>query len=404
MRFFTLCFLLLVALLMTGCSTVEQQEVPEKFSNLENLKVFPVEPEPAGEITLTHEATYGDTEEVVLGEFVSGAAVDDRGKVYLNDMRAATIQVYNPDGSYLRSVGGSGRGPGEFQLLKQIRTSGGRLHALDSSQLKISVFDLDDFEHLEDISIAIPSDSASQPSWYSRAQDNGLPYNPDDFAVTTDGSYLITFIPGVIGRSDYKLDIQTRETSKFDADRGEYVKNDLPNFRWTGQILVHSTGNRMSRVMFSVPYKYSSKYHHANGIWVNGWTEDLLFRFYDEEGAYREAWYYPRFKIALTQNMAAAFYENPDLKEAVRADDLPETLPQFRSLMLDDEGRLSVTLLTENKDEMEWWVLDSEGELLGTVTRPSNESFQVVENGHLYTRTYDLETGLQQVHKYRIEI
>lgn len=42
-------------------------------------------------------------------------AVDDSGRVYVVDQKPAVIKVYDQDGSLVRTIGGEGRGPGEFR-------------------------------------------------------------------------------------------------------------------------------------------------------------------------------------------------------------------------------------------------------------------------------------------------
>lgn len=43
-------------------------------------------------------------------------AVDDWGRVYVVDQKPMTIKVYGPDGSFIRTIGQEGEGPGEFRV------------------------------------------------------------------------------------------------------------------------------------------------------------------------------------------------------------------------------------------------------------------------------------------------
>ncbi|MCK4303393.1 MAG: hypothetical protein KAY24_04080 [Candidatus Eisenbacteria sp.] len=57
----------------------------------------------------------GDDEEDELFGVVSSVFKDDQGNICLLDSQLSEIRIYNPDGELLRSMGGPGEGPGEFQ-------------------------------------------------------------------------------------------------------------------------------------------------------------------------------------------------------------------------------------------------------------------------------------------------
>lgn len=67
--------------------------------------------------------------------------VDDAGNIYIADSRNQRIQVFNPGGRFVRTIGRKGQGPGEFMATKSIDfDSEGRLLVLDNRQRRIQVF------------------------------------------------------------------------------------------------------------------------------------------------------------------------------------------------------------------------------------------------------------------------
>jgi len=56
----------------------------------------------------------GDDEDILFG-VISQLLHDDEGNIYLLDGQLSEIQVFDPDGEYLRTVGREGEGPGEFR-------------------------------------------------------------------------------------------------------------------------------------------------------------------------------------------------------------------------------------------------------------------------------------------------
>lgn len=68
-------------------------------------------------------------------------AVDDEGRIYILDSGNQRIQVFGPDGKFLRTIGRRGQGPGEFESLNSIDIDPqGNFHVLDSAQRRIQVF------------------------------------------------------------------------------------------------------------------------------------------------------------------------------------------------------------------------------------------------------------------------
>ena len=53
---------------------------------------------------------------------------------------ARHLRLFDPAGVYIRSLGGSGEGPGEFQLLNEVWVRGDTILVSDNLQSRISVF------------------------------------------------------------------------------------------------------------------------------------------------------------------------------------------------------------------------------------------------------------------------
>ncbi len=78
---------------------------------------------------------------MVFGE-IRGLALDRWGRVYVLDGHADEVRVFDADGSYVRTIGRRGQGPGELLGPTGIRIDpSGRLWALDPGNQRYSVFD-----------------------------------------------------------------------------------------------------------------------------------------------------------------------------------------------------------------------------------------------------------------------
>jgi DNA-binding beta-propeller fold protein YncE len=69
-------------------------------------------------------------------------ALDPEGRIYVADLGAYRVQVFAPDGTYLRSIGGYGDNFGEFSRVKGIAVSRDDvLYAVDSAGQLVQMFD-----------------------------------------------------------------------------------------------------------------------------------------------------------------------------------------------------------------------------------------------------------------------
>ncbi len=90
------------------------------------------------QFTVAGELEFGDT-----GYLVNplSAATDSKGNIFISDHDGRQVHKYSPDGDYMRSFGGMGRGPGEFNRIAEIAIDGkDRLLVLDRFQFKVARF------------------------------------------------------------------------------------------------------------------------------------------------------------------------------------------------------------------------------------------------------------------------
>ena len=398
-------FVFVILVLFIGCSDKKSFEIPEHIKKLDNVKIYRAADRIAPfTISLISDNIYTDTKQVLLGPLIKDIAVDEQGQVYMADYRKKRVHVYNPDGSFNRSIGREGKGPGEFQMIWDIEVLNNELFVLDYGQSKISVFDVETSQHRAEFDISLNNNSTQQPSWINQTQKLRFSYSPTKFYIKSDGNYLIIFSDEDVGRAG-NIEGRTYEISLFNPRTGNYLEHELFSFKWSGRVLLNK-----QIVMFNVPYKRSSQFDYFDGQLVYGWTEALLFKFFNEDGTYQRTIYYPQKHVTLTKERALSLYKknnsNGDNKpfNAVQNDTLPETWPAFNSFLVDDEKRLWVSVFTDQPETYEWWVLAESGKLLGRFNWPRQRDLKEVKNGYAYTLEKDEETGLQQVVRYRIEM
>jgi len=395
---------IVLVFMLIGCSVEESEDMPEHIKEKENLSVNSADPNGAGEIELTEMIQYGETNTNFLGREIEHFAVDETGGVTLTGVGDHAVHLFAPDGSYLKEIGGEGRGPGEFLVIRDIEVYKNHLYVLDSRQLKISVFDLNTSTHVRDMSISLENQSTDEPEWMEWARDAGLFYRPIKIFIRNEESLFIVFADETVGMAD-NVEGRTHEISKFDLRTDQFSKHDLLSFPWTGQLMIHN-GMDQRLVLYDAPHKRSTIFDYKNGRFVMGWTDELLFSFYDSSGEYQNAIYIRYQNAPFNEEMLLSKYQgaNEVLTKALTTGEQPDTWPAFSSLLLDDDNRLWVSVITENPQKREWWVLDDSGDLLATLSLNRNQEITKVISDDLYVLVTDIDSNLQEIIKYQFRL
>lgn len=119
MKKFRLLFLLLPLLLLSCQPQEEKQAWKGRVEKQDGLTVVNNPAEPAfGSLILQleEELSIGseDKPETILGN-IYDLVVDEEGRIYFTEMKPPALKVFDSNGNYLKTIGGFGQGPGEYQ-------------------------------------------------------------------------------------------------------------------------------------------------------------------------------------------------------------------------------------------------------------------------------------------------
>jgi hypothetical protein len=210
---------LLFSLYLCACNTEPNIDIPDEISSLENLTVIAPDTNPIQSNPPVRTANYGDTEDVMIGALRFFEA-DHLGRVFIADGSLNVIHVYGPDGSYIAQVGSEGDGPGEFRRINSITFDDNHLHVMDAQALRISLFDLNTFDYVDDMDLPFTPDFSG-----------GYFTSPSSFDLMDDGNYLIHFSMGYAsGQAD--RDEIIREYADRDEPWRSMVRNDQMPETW----------------------------------------------------------------------------------------------------------------------------------------------------------------------------
>jgi hypothetical protein len=372
--------------LWVACSK-QSVDIPEYLSGLDNLTVYVSDNIP--EVTLEFEkrVTFGDTDGVLLGRVV-GTAVDEHGRMYIGDWDANTVFVFSDNGSFVQSLGREGGGPGEFRSIYHMGIHEGMLHVYDFNQQRMNVFSTEMLEFTYTVSLQFEEERNSDMSiWTASA-----------FFLLNNGNYLMQFVPGLLETTDE----ERMQHLYIVSDQGRILSDLILELPWGREFI---TDRDIPRAIM-VPYAPQTLLNVSGDAIYSLWSKDLAVKKYDLNGNYKNAFFHPVEKSNLDRQdiLNRDEFDDPQSRQMVRNLTLPESWPAVRDFVLDDENRFWISLINNDGDENEWWVLQENGELIARFIWPENRRIRHVKNGFIYTLESNEETGFDQVIKYRFHL
>lgn len=390
MRKVVIIICLVVLTSFSSCSSTPEVEIPEEIAAMENLTIGSLNMDPIQSNAPERVTIYGDTDDVIIGT-LRFFELDHLGRVFIADGSRQVIHVYTPDGDYITDIGGEGDGPGEFRRITSITFDNQYLHVMDTQTLRISRFNLETFTYIDDMDLPFEPDFSS----------GFLPY-PSSFDLLSGGNYLIHFdISYTSAQPEGNGKVEM--TGKI-LDRANGIMQDDVIYSFpANEALVRREGTSLH--VMGTPYKRTSHVHYLGGTIFHGWSEELLFKWYDESGGYIRSLYIPFENEPLNRNEVVGEYDDRDepWRSMVRNDQMPATWPAFTMALPDDENNVWAGLYTDDPESYTWMAFTEEGELYASFIWSRNRTIQSVRNGEIYTIETDPDTELRQVAKYRFQ-
>ena len=361
--------------------------------------------------TLVGETSIGELdgpEEYLFGS-VSSIAVDDEHNVYVLDAQTRHVRVYDLDGTYLKTLGRDGEGPGEFYVPIGIAISNDRLLVRDPANARVQLFGLQT-GNAEEWRYG-PSDIFMNTPLYK--DDRGRIY------VDISNHEGIRFL--VMDSEGTHVDTISAPEAPADFDRGAFVlraraeSGDAwisasktvpfsPNWYWT----VHPSGHFLSALSTA----YRIHLEQDSGV-LRIEKNHAPVAVSDDERGHREN----RIFGEMREVDAGWGWDGPDI---------PDHKPPFRDLHAGSDGRIWVSLWTEARrvpngehdpndprsapfvwvEPPRYDVFEADGMYLGAVVPPDGFSLSpppVFGSSFVWAVQRD-ELGVERVVRYRIAL
>lgn len=308
------------------------------------------------------ELTIGELEgrEEYMFQNIRSVAASDMGDIFVLDFGAQHVKVFDKDGQYLRTIGRSGQGPGEFQLpLTLTYTSRDEIVVGDMN--RISYFSSDG-EYLKSIPLtkgpllSIDVDSAGNIFGYSINRDK-MVYELKKYDQELNG--LISYGSSPLPTEEYRR--TGKRNAFFTLLRWDIINDDqaVTGYPEAGYVI---------------------KILDASGSLIRKIEKDYMPIEITQKDFEEEIADYP-----------------PELKKDYYA---PKHFPPFLTLRADDVGRIWVITSerTPDKEKRIYDVFDAEGKYILKVALKASPR---IINNKMYTIEED-EEGFQYVKRYKV--
>lgn len=319
---------------------------------------------------------------------VNQIAVGNNGNIFVGDALLPTISMFDEGGTFIKTIGKEGRGPGEYLTVGGLETlSDGRIVLWDQRNSRVNYY--------------------SSDGEYISSQSFGIGhYSEKVFEIGLDDNFF--FKKGVFDPEKREI----KEMTWIEYSQSGEVLDTLyiPREAWADKktyVVFSNSGNEYPFTETNVTAV------HPSGFLVTGYNAEYIIK-------------------RLNADLSEVFYERDIEKEEVKQEEIPQwekfnrgygvqntipdSKPYFKSIKIDAEGRVwryveaqQTDFLNYNNQRYEkgWWeqptfdVFLENGEFYGTVKLPYKAWFMDAKGENVWA-LHTNEKGVETVVQYKL--
>lgn len=316
---------------------------------------------------------------------INRVEVDKYERVYINN---DVIHVYDSTGTYVRSIGSEGRGPGEFQVINNYKVVNSLLYVFDANLSRISIFNIENFKLIKEIRVPQVSGKI------------GL----GEFAVKEDGTLIIG-----LEKNEYKSENKVTERFMyyhFLDSSGAMIEPAFTTTKLTGYYTVTTEkGTSYPPIPFGRTTLFQlSKSNKMYFVW----TGEIAGKILDRTGKYSSGFYSPfNNKEVKTEEDFEGLYHVLgiiDVTKNVLGDLLPNTFPAVKGFIVDDKELIWLATILPEENLVEWIILNTNGHIITRFKWPENREIKAIKNSFIYTTEFNKQKEIYTVYRYKYSI
>lgn len=311
---------------------------------------------------------------------VTSVAEDAEGRFYVANFGDKRVLVFDSAGTYVRTIGKAGKGPGEFTALRSVAAVGADgLLVLDLVPGRIHRFRRSDGAFLGEVALA---------------REAGMPL---DMRATPSGTVMVEFRPRTQSGVQAAAFIAPVDTATGAVDRSRAVQLDT-----VARVQLRKE-QKGSKTMFTIDVPFAPRpvwdVEGDGGLLYGTGREFVVNRARDARSA-------PVFRgtgqpRAVSRDDREGWFASSEQMEQFRGKfEFPETHPFFTGLRADPHGALWVQVPAAAGER--WEVRDATGAVKGTFSLPEGSRLMSVGRGAVYVLSKDAE-DVETLHRLRIQ-
>ena len=131
--------LIVLSVIGIGCTNQSQVEIPDHVKDRDPLEIISIDQKPISSLKFGPKLEFNTSDSVIIG-IPWGISVDDDKNVYITDITASKITVFDSTGAYITQIGREGSGPGEFRSVTDIHFNDDSLTVYDGVSRRFTRF------------------------------------------------------------------------------------------------------------------------------------------------------------------------------------------------------------------------------------------------------------------------
>jgi hypothetical protein len=307
------------------------------------------------------------------------------------------IRVFSPRGAHLRTMGGAGQGPGEFQSIDRLARFGGdTLMAWDGVSRRLTVLTPEGgVERTHALQVEPGPTRAS-------------------VAVASDGTVLIA-VPVAsaldLGSGEWMQRSDSLALRRF--ENGEESPEEVARHAGTDRAsrLTDFGDGRIAISNPELPFGFSTHLSAWGDRFVVARNSHFVLHVHDRTGTRLDVWRMPGLEEPLTPDEVARYRARMQevgastgemTSELLDRFGAPSQRPAFDALLPSSSGELWLRRFRSDPgQEQTWWLVASDGELAGKVLIPAHLELRAVEAARVIALARD-ELDVQRIEVYEL--
>jgi len=319
-------------------------------------------------LVLKKELILGKKNDIIFSNRILLDTNNDK-QIFVADQLQLKIYIFDSKGLLTYTLGGKGRGPGEFENMSSMNVYGQKVTVLDMILKRITIF------YFNKKTVRIET---------INLKNNHSSHYPSGMWALPDGSYLIK--ESIAYSNDSNIKNNYKEILAVYNHDGSPVKDSILSFDAADIFKKRINGEV---VIAPLPFGAKPIIQIYNNHIYYGRTNTQIIKILSMNGKVLQKISLPVSPAPVTKEdlrNKLAPYEN-SLHYALIQYGIPSTWPLYDNLLIDNTGKIWISENTINPKNYKWIIIDNDGNVIATISADKKIKIKSIQDNHVYAKT-----------------